>query len=248
MPGEATPGSENPLPRAGTLIPQNGDVTDESVVSLEWFPTAGAASYRVQLTIETDAAFAKPILDVNATEPFADTPALTPGRPDVGYALHPLPHSQGRDFDADGKATELDPDSDDGGCVDGVEDENRDGHLTGRETWNFQDEDDACRNVKATAKGSGWTDVCVMAGSGENEESSGIDSCDGHRLSGTSRAYQFSCTTPPAVPPGYQIPVWSITGIVSLDPKPLPDLMALFPRRSSPAQGGDAGGLRLVVR
>ncbi|TFH47937.1 MAG: hypothetical protein E4H01_07300 [Lysobacterales bacterium] len=50
----------------------------------------------------------------------------------------------GRDWDRDGKAMELDPDSDGGGCKDGEEDENGNGKRDGSETSNFDKEDDEC--------------------------------------------------------------------------------------------------------
>jgi hypothetical protein len=49
---------------------------------------------------------------------------------------------RGRDLDSDGFAMELDVDSDDGGCDDGYEDENRDGRRAGAETSNFDSGDD----------------------------------------------------------------------------------------------------------
>lgn len=61
-----------------------------------------------------------------------------------GYAKDPVPESAGRDFDSDGIPTERDPDSDTGGCLDGEEDTNLDGHRTGSETWNFDVSDDSC--------------------------------------------------------------------------------------------------------
>lgn len=50
----------------------------------------------------------------------------------------------GRDFDRDGVAMELDPDSDAGGCRDGDEDFDYDGARDGGETYNFDPEDDNC--------------------------------------------------------------------------------------------------------
>jgi hypothetical protein len=61
-----------------------------------------------------------------------------------GYAFG----GPGRDVDGDGKAMELDPDSDGGGCLDGLEDHNRNGHYDLDNTWpeqyNFEKSDDAC--------------------------------------------------------------------------------------------------------
>ena len=50
----------------------------------------------------------------------------------------------GRDYDDDGIAIELDEDSDDGGCFDGMEDFDLDGKFKEPETYNFDDGDDAC--------------------------------------------------------------------------------------------------------
>jgi hypothetical protein len=62
--------------------------------------------------------------------------------PLYGYAL--TGETVGRDFDSDGEVTEHDPDSDEGGCSDGKEDENADGHRNGSETSNFDVSDDKC--------------------------------------------------------------------------------------------------------
>lgn len=51
---------------------------------------------------------------------------------------------RGRDFDGDGVKMELDEDSDDGGCFDGIEDYNFDGKFAEPETYNFEKGDDAC--------------------------------------------------------------------------------------------------------
>lgn len=50
----------------------------------------------------------------------------------------------GRDADHDGKAMELDPDSDNGGCNDGKEDLNANGKRETNETSNFDRQDDEC--------------------------------------------------------------------------------------------------------
>ena len=51
----------------------------------------------------------------------------------------------GRDFDHDGLAMELDPDSDNGGCQDGKEDLDGNGKFDSKtETYNFDPGDDAC--------------------------------------------------------------------------------------------------------
>jgi len=59
-----------------------------------------------------------------------------------GYAFN---HNEiGRDYDRDRIATELDPDSDNGGCRDGDEDTNGTGVRENPETSNFSDGDDIC--------------------------------------------------------------------------------------------------------
>lgn len=60
-----------------------------------------------------------------------------------GYAVAALSFF-GRDYDRDGIKMELDPDSDGGGCFDGMEDFDLDGKYNGTETWNFDENDDAC--------------------------------------------------------------------------------------------------------
>jgi hypothetical protein len=62
--------------------------------------------------------------------------------PHFGYAV--TGSLLGRDFDEDGMAMEVDPDSDGGGCFDGLEDHDFDGEFKEPETWNFDDGDDAC--------------------------------------------------------------------------------------------------------
>lgn len=66
--------------------------------------------------------------------------------PKYGYAATNFPY--GRDVDSDGVPTERDRDSDEGGCLDGLEDENRNGHHDGSELYNFNGDDDpGCRGV-----------------------------------------------------------------------------------------------------
>ena len=61
--------------------------------------------------------------------------------PQYGYATtgrNPL----GRDYDSDGIPTERDKDSDEGGCLDGIEDANGNGHRDQPERYNFDGDDD----------------------------------------------------------------------------------------------------------
>ena len=76
------------------------------------------------------------------------------GRLRPGLRLRVHRAGQGRDYDSDGVPTESDPDSDCGGCDDGDEDENGDGHRTGEETWNFDSKDDVCGDLSGTIT---WT-------------------------------------------------------------------------------------------
>ncbi len=64
--------------------------------------------------------------------------------PRYGYAFYP--YGEGRDIDSDGKPTELDEDSDNGGCLDGTEDTNGNGKWEPEqgETDNFDFMDDRC--------------------------------------------------------------------------------------------------------
>ncbi len=65
-----------------------------------------------------------------------------------GYAWNPVYGNPGRDYDADGRPPELDPDSDNGGCKDGEEDSDRDGYHTSPETGNFDETDDFCGSLQ----------------------------------------------------------------------------------------------------
>ena len=65
-----------------------------------------------------------------------------------GYAAHR--EDGGRDWDGDGIPTERDPDSDNGGCQDGEEDKDANGHRNGTETWNFDVTDDTCFDLMGT--------------------------------------------------------------------------------------------------
>jgi hypothetical protein len=63
----------------------------------------------------------------------------------LGYAYTGLTGlDSGRDYDGDGLPTELDPDSDNGGCKDGEEDLDHNGFRTGKENSNFTPADDVC--------------------------------------------------------------------------------------------------------
>lgn len=114
------------------------------------------------VTIDTDG---DGVVDFDETERFktaadaADSDGdKLPDKPDIvtgvfdpkhGYARDPHPGNNGRDYDFDELPTERDPDSDEGGCKDGQEDADLDGHRTAPETWNFDGDDDG-------ASCSGW--------------------------------------------------------------------------------------------
>lgn len=82
-----------------------------------------------------------------------------------GYAVRyrartAFPRMDGRDFDRDGLAPERDPDSDNGGCLDGDEDTDLDGIFRATdETWNFRADDDPCRPLSG---GLQWTESYVV--------------------------------------------------------------------------------------
>lgn len=65
-----------------------------------------------------------------------------------GYAYTPGLNIRGRDYDNDGIASELDPDSDNGGCKDGEEDLNGNGEWAANETDNFDATDDFCGSLQ----------------------------------------------------------------------------------------------------
>jgi Papain-like cysteine protease AvrRpt2 len=84
--------------------------------------------------------------------------------PTYGYAVHyrvgtAFPRMDGRDFDRDNKAPELDPDSDNGGCKDGDEDKNLNGIHDAVEAWNFDASDDPCQPLNG---GLRWTESYVV--------------------------------------------------------------------------------------
>jgi len=67
--------------------------------------------------------------------------------PKYGYATRNR-DPYGRDLDLDGVPTERDKDSDEGGCLDGLEDTNRNGHQDQGELYNFNGDDDReCQSV-----------------------------------------------------------------------------------------------------
>ena len=75
--------------------------------------------------------------------------------PQYGYAT--TGSEAGRDFDSDGTPTERDKDSDSGGCPDGVEDTNGNGHLDPGERSNFNVDDDRkeeCQSEDVTLHGT----------------------------------------------------------------------------------------------
>ena len=142
-------------------------------------PPAGAVGRRDESSVRTDAD-GDGVVDFDETMRFQTDPSnpdsdgdKLPDKPDVvsgifdstfGYARHPEPDGQGRDFDFDGIPTERDPDADRGGCQDGDEDADRDGHRTGSETWNFDTQDDRCSGWRGTMTANEWWDVTYGLG------------------------------------------------------------------------------------
>lgn len=68
----------------------------------------------------------------------------------LGYAMFAQTVDSGRDYDEDRLPTERDPDSDNGGCLDGDEDLDRDGFRTGSERSNFTTPDDLCGSLSGS--------------------------------------------------------------------------------------------------
>lgn len=99
------------------------------------------------------------VVDFDETERFKTNPSdkdsdgdSLPDKQDIisgvfdskyGYAVD-AGNPFGRDFDDDGKPTERDDDSDEGGCTDGEEDKSLNGHREPPETSNFNADDDSC--------------------------------------------------------------------------------------------------------
>jgi len=68
----------------------------------------------------------------------------------LGYAMFAQTVDSGRDYDDDRLPTERDPDSDNGGCLDGEEDLDRDGFRAGSERSNFNTSDDLCGSLSGS--------------------------------------------------------------------------------------------------
>ncbi|HVZ21315.1 MAG TPA: hypothetical protein VG871_09655 [Vicinamibacterales bacterium] len=161
----------------GSSYEKNIDSTRTPIARLQWMflPGPDGTQFRGHrqepaLTREVDSDF-DGVLDFDETERFHTDPHNRDSDGDgvwdkadiasgvfddtYGYARHTA-SPKGRDFDGDGLPTERDPDSDNGGCTDGIEDEDGNGDRDVRETWNFDDGDDVCRGVNGVLK---WTTV-----------------------------------------------------------------------------------------
>ena len=135
-----------------------------ALITIFTFGNVRPQSQEPEVSQDTDA---DGVVDFDETERFHTDPAKPDtdgdGVPDkqdiasgvyeawtgVGYAYNPA-HHQGRDYDFDGQPTELDPDSDNGGCKDGEEDVSKDGETNGTETGNFDQTDDVCGNLQGS--------------------------------------------------------------------------------------------------
>jgi hypothetical protein len=149
-----------------------------------WLPPAGAVGRHDEPSIRTDSD-GDGVVDFDETERFKTNPNnkdtdgdKLPDKQDIvtgvfdptyGYALDPQSNSAGRDFDGDGIPTELDPDSDNGGCPDGVEDTNLNGHRDSGETSNFDVSDDACQTPGLTGTLT-WHEDSVVSDTGGRSE------------------------------------------------------------------------------
>ena len=98
------------------------------------------------------------VVDFDEIHRFRTNPKLNdtdqdelPDKEEIRASVHDPRHGfayggRGRDFDSDGKMMELDDDADDGGCLDGWEDGNKNGKFEQgpSETDNFEKDDDPC--------------------------------------------------------------------------------------------------------
>ena len=74
---DASPGEPNAMPPVEVLLPIAGAILEQGKASLDWYPVAGAASYRVQ--VATDPAFGSTALDMIVSESTTDAGGLAPG-------------------------------------------------------------------------------------------------------------------------------------------------------------------------
>jgi len=110
-----------------------------------------------------------------------------------GYAIHP--YGEGRDIDGDGKPTEMDEDSDNGGCLDGMEDTNGNGKYEKDqgETDNFDHTDDMCINGSSelvfdfTCRQAVGSQVLTIREWGHNKGLFSVKSTDDGKLEGSAR-------------------------------------------------------------
>lgn len=135
----------------------------EVVRWIHWLPTGDFVPAHQEPTVTQDSD-GDGVVDFDETERFRTKPDDNDSDSDgvgdkqdiyasvfdrrFGYAKY----RTSRDQDRDGMAMERDPDSDDGGCKDGVEDKNANGKHdrlspASAETWNFEFVDDACQDL-----------------------------------------------------------------------------------------------------
>lgn len=127
-----------------------------------WLPAAGSVGRKQEPAVVTDTD-GDGVVDFDEVQRFGTDPSrvdtdgdgvgdrqdIVSGVFDPSYGYAVTGDIAGRDIDGDGQVTELDPDSDGGGCTDGEEDEDADGHRSGSETWNFDVSDDRCERSGA---------------------------------------------------------------------------------------------------
>lgn len=136
------------------IVEQREDIEDADLGQTIVYTLAASATGRRQevgVTVDSDGDGIMDKIDVAA--------GVFETEHGYGYAFSPIEQSPGRDFDRDRKPTELDIDSDAGGCYDGTEDSNRDGkHQRSNESGNFEFLDDLCDGVWGK---TWWTTLAV---------------------------------------------------------------------------------------
>jgi hypothetical protein len=132
-----------------------------------------------------------------------------PDKEDIKASVHDPRHGfayggSGRDFDGDGTMMELDDDADDGGCLDGWEDENKNGRFDRgpSETNNFEKNDDPCirgtyelKNDEQWEEGAGSSVHSRMSLFMRHVLEISLRPLEGNRLDGKAKVRFDSSTT-----------------------------------------------------